>query len=309
MKSLKVSPEVLKEAEKEGSSREFFFRLLELLSGGALKRKEIKSLNHRELIKEIVKENSLEDYFFPSRSKNIYNALRKAFKLKEREEVESKWEENLKNWREEFEELLLKAASKYLLKVKDEELLKELYRKEWLLPSDILNAFEGKDFKNWILKVSTLDFLEGRLERWLKLPPFKRREKILRDILKAYSLNCIELAIYGLFPQCEGVVWDTFVKENTLEADVEALIRKRNRKFVTIQYATKLLLQDVFGQEELPSFLNHISFVEYKDGVLNRHAIGHGVAVKFGTKENFLKLFYFLDFLSEIIDLVFKSKL
>ncbi len=308
MKSLKVSPEVLKEAQKEGSSREFFFRLLELLSEGKLTRREIKTLNHREVIREIVRENALEDYFFPSKAKNIYNALRNAFRLKEREEVEREWEGKLKSWREEFEELLLRAASRYTLAVKDEELLKELYLKEWLLPSEILNSFPGGSFEEWIVKLSTPDFLKERLDSWLSLPPFKRREKILRDILKAYSLNCLELAIYALFPQCEGVVWDTFVKENTLEADIEELIRKRSRKFVTIQYATKLLLQFVFGKEELPPFLNHLSFVNYREGTLNRHAIGHGVAVNFGTVENFLKLFYFLDFLAEIVSLVLKSK-
>ncbi len=303
-----MSPEVLKEAEKEGSSREFFFRLLELLSEGRLSRREIKALNHREVIKEIVKANSLEEYFFPGRAKNIYNALRNAFRLRERAQVEREWEGKLKSWREEFEELLLKAASSYLLKVKDEELLRELYERDWLLPSDILNSFPGGNFEEWIVRVSTAEFLEGRLEGWLELPPFKRREKVLRDILKAYRLNCLELAIYGLFPQCEGVIWDTFVKENTLEADIEELIRKRSRKFVTIQYATKLLLQEVFGKGELPPFLNHLSFVDYKEGTLNRHAIGHGVAVNFGTGENFLKLFFFLDFLAEIISYIFKSK-
>jgi len=45
-------------------------------------------------------------------------------------------------------------------------------------------------------------------------------------------------------------------------------------------------------------------FVDYREGDLNRHAIQHGVAVGFGTKENFLKLFLFLDFLAEIISYI-----
>ncbi len=296
-----VSKEVLEAAEKEGSSREFFFKLVELLTG--LKRSEVKELNHEKLIKEIVKANRLEEFFFPSKSKNIYSALRKAFRLRERREVEREWNSKIKNWREEFEEKLYRAASRYLLKVENWELMRELYRKEWLLPSEVLNSFKGKteEFEDWIAEISGEEFLEKRVEKWMELPPFKRREKIVKDILKAYRLNCLELGIYGLFPLSEGVVWDAFVRENTLEADIEILIRKRNRKFVTIQYAVKLIVERVFSEEEIPPFLDWHPFVDYREGTLNRHAIQHGVAVNFGSKENFLKLFYFVDFLSEII--------
>ncbi len=295
-----VKREVLEEAEKEGSAREFFFKLVELLFG--LKRSEIKRLNHQNLIKEIVKANALEEFFYPSRSKNLYSALRKAFRLKERVSTEEKWEKTLKNWRQEFEEKLHRAASKYLLRVNDWNLAEELYKKEWLLPSDILNSFIGEqqEFERWILKISTVDLLKSRANRWLRKFPFKRREKIVNDIIKAYSFNCLELGIYALFPLSEGVVWDTFVKGNTLEADVEALIRKRNRKFVTIQYAVKLIVERVFSEKNIPPFLDWHPFVDYREGTLNRHAIQHGVAAEFGTEENFLKLFYFVDFLSEI---------
>ena len=305
--SLTVKREVLEEAEREGSSREFFFKLMELLSG--LSRKEVKELNHEKLVKEIVKANQLEEFFFPSKSKNIYSALRKAFRQKLRSEVEKEWEKKLKSWREEFEEKLHRAASRYLLKVENWELMRELYRREWLLPSEILNSFKGEaeEFESWIAEVSTEKFLRSRVENWMELPPFKRREKIVRDILKAHRLNCLELGIYGLFPLSEGVVWDTFVKENTLEADIEALIRKRNRKFVTIQYTVKLIVERVFSEEEIPPFLDWHPFVDYREGTLNRHAIQHGVAVNFGTKENFLKLFYFVDFLSEITGYLLES--
>ncbi len=303
-----VSKEVIEEAKKEGSSREFFFKLVELLTG--LKRSEVKKLNHEKLIKEIVKANRLEEFFFPSKSKNIYSALRKAFRLKEGTEVEREWNRKIKNWREEFEKKLHRAASRYLLAVENWELMGELYRKEWLLPSDVLNRFKRKteEFEDWIAKISTEEFLKKRVEKWMELPPFKRREKIVKDILKAYQLNCLELGIYGLFPLSEGVVWDAFVRENTLEADIESLIRKRNRKFVTIQYAVKLIVERVFSEEEIPPFLDWHPFVDYREGLLNRHAIQHGVAVEFGTKENFLKLFYFVDFLAEIIGYLLERK-
>ena len=298
--SLTVSDEVLEEAEKEGSAREFFFFLVSQLLN--LKRSEIKKLNHEELIKKIVKENGLEKFFFPSKSKNIYSALRKAFRQKRTFEVETEWNRKLKNWREEFEEKLHVASTKYLMNVKSWELLKELYRNGWILPSYAVNSCLNRDFIKFISEISeNTDSLKARAENWIKLSPFKRREKIVRDIVKSYELNCLELGIYALFPLSEGVVWDTFVKENTLEADIEQLIRKRNRKFVTIQYAVKLLVERIFQDEKIPEFLDWMPFVDYREGILNRHTIQHGVAVKFGTKENFLKLFLFVDFLAEII--------
>jgi len=201
---------------------------------------------------------------------------------------------------------LKKASVRYLLEVENRGLLKKLFLLDWIVPSDIVQEFTGepKEFSSWISKRADEEFLASRLENWLKLEAFRKREKLLRDILKAYQLNCIELGIYGLFPQTEGVIWDTIVKGNVIEADLESLIRKRNRKFVTIQYAMKLMIENIFGKGEIPRFLDWVRFVDYREGDLNRHAIQHGVAVGFGTKENFLKLFLFLDFLAEIISYI-----
>ena len=113
LKDLKVSKELLREAEKEGSAREFFFRLVELLSGGKLTRREIKKIPYEEqerLILELVRENSLEDFFSPKEAKNIYSALRKAFRRKEQEEIELEWEGKIANCDTLFEALIQKAA-------------------------------------------------------------------------------------------------------------------------------------------------------------------------------------------------------
>ncbi len=305
----KVSERILSEAEKEGSAREFFFKLIELLSEGELKRREIKKIPKEEqerIIYKIVRENRLDEFFSPGEAKNIYSALRKAFRKKRLSEIEEKWEKRLSDWRSQFEDVIKKASIRYLLEAGNMGLLKELFLLEWIVPSDIVREFSGKpeEFSNWILKRADEKFLASRLESWLKLEAFRKREKILRDILRAYQLNCIELGIYGLFPQTEGVIWDTIVKGNVIEADLESLIRKRNRKFVTIQYAMKLIIENIFGEGELPKFLDWVKFVDYREGSLNRHAIQHGVAVEFGTKENFLKLFLFLDFLAEIISYI-----
>ncbi|SMP14208.1 hypothetical protein SAMN06265339_1288 [Desulfurobacterium pacificum] len=306
----KVTEKVFKEAEKEGSAREFFFKLCELLSDGELSRKVLKKLSKEEqekVVFSLVKENGLERYF--KLSDNLFASLRKAFRAKYRLNVEKEWEEKLSNWRKEFEEALDRAVVSYLLKAEGREIVYQLYLKGWIVASDVVNEFKGsgEDFGKWVMERGDFSFLALRIEKWLELKPFKRREKILRDILKAYELGCLELAIYGLFPQTEGVIWDTFLKENVVEADLESLIRKRNRKFVTIQYAVKLIVEKLLGKDEIPDFFDWVRFVDYKEGTLNRHAIQHGVAVNFGTKENFLRLFLFLDFLAEIVFYLTKS--
>ena len=306
MMNFKVSEEILSEAEREGSAREFFFKLLELLSGGKLKRGEVKKIPEEEqerIIYRIVRENQLDEFFSPGEAKNIYSALRKAFRKKRLSKTEKVWEGKLSDWRSQFEDVIKKASVRYLLEAGDRGFLRELFLLDWIVPSDIFREFPGKpeEFSIWISERADEKFLSSRLESWLKLEAFRKREKLLKDILRAYRLNCLELGIYGLFPQTEGVIWDTFVKGNVIEADLESLIRKRNRKFVTIQYAMKLIIENIFGKGEIPKFLDWVRFVDYREGNLNRHAIQHGVAVGFGTKENFLKLFLFLDFLAEII--------
>jgi len=309
MMNFKVSERILSEAEKEGSAREFFFKLIEFLSKEKLRRREIKKIpkeDQEKIIYRIVRENQLDEFFSPGKAKNTYSALRKAFRKKRLSETEKEWERRLSDWRSQFEDVIKKASVRYLLKAENRELLKELFLLEWIVPSDIVQEFPGEpeEFSSWILKRADENFLGSRLENWLKLEAFRKREKLLRDILEAYQLNCVELGIYGLFPQTEGVIWDTIVKGNVIETDLESLIRKRNRKFVTIQYAMKLIIENIFGEGEIPGFLDWVRFVDYKEGSLNRHAIQHGVAVGFGTKENFLKLFLFLDFLAEIISYI-----
>ncbi len=304
---LKVNEEVFQEAEKEGSSREFFFKLIFLLSKGSLNRSYIKSLSSSQLEKlvmTIVVENNLEPYFELKGSKNIFNALRKALRAKFKGELEKVWEGKLTNWRAEFEHKVRFAAKKYYLKAGSIEKVKEMYRCGWVFPSYVFKNIDPGcgEFLDKIDRFLSVEFLESRVKTWVKLPAFKRRRKILSDTVKAFELNCIELSIYSLFAQIEGVVWDFFVKGNFLEADIESLIKKRNRKFVTVQYALKVILEEIFGEDvNIPYYLDWVKFIDFKDdGTLNRHVVQHGVSVNFGTKENFLRLFFLLDFLYEI---------
>jgi hypothetical protein len=304
---LKITEREFLEAEKEGSSREFFFKLVSLLSNGTLDRTFIKSLSSfdlENLIMNIVVENGLEPYFDLKNSKNIFNALRKALRAKFNDEQERVWESKLSNWRAEFEHKVKFAAKRYYFEAGGIERVKEFYKHGWVVPSYVLTDYGlnfelfASQFKRFLSK----EFLERRVQTWISIPAFKRREKILKDSVKAFILNCIELSIYSLFAQVEGVVWDFFVRGNFLESDIESLIKKRNRKFVTVQYALRVILEEVFGEDvNIPYYLDWVKFIDFKDdGTLNRHVVQHGVSVNFGTDENFLRLFLLLDFLYEI---------
>jgi hypothetical protein len=297
----RVSPQLLEEALKSGSSREFFFKLVASLTGGRVGRKELKRLPHGPFVERIVEANELSPYFFPSRS--VYTALRNAFLRRERERVELEWELTLKNWREELESFVRERVERYRSAVKELDLLFKLYEKEWLVPVWTVNLyapFKGVPFEEWLREFLTADRVEREVRRWLSLPAYRRREKVLQGVLHCYRLGHLEMAIYALFPLSEGAVWDSLVKDNPFEADLEALIRKRNRKFVSIQYAVKVVLELLFGSQEIPSFIDWHPFVDYREGFLNRHAVEHGVAVNFGTFENFAKVLLFNGFLCDL---------
>ena len=289
MKDLKISDEVFKLADKEGSAREFVRKLLNLLS---VDYRGLKREDEERIILEIVRQNGLEP-FFKLKGKNLYNALRKALKEKIRKEQNQSWETKIRSWRDEFEEKLRQASVIYLSKVGSKTKVRKLFEEGWIVPSDLVDS-----------NFNDIDIVK-RTGEWWHLKAFKRRKSIFEDILRTYQENMIEISIYAIFPQIEGVVWDSFVRDNLLESDIESLIRKRNRKFVTVQYALKIIIEDTVGEGDIPYYLKCVKFVDFKDnGTLNRHTVQHGVSINFGTKENFLRLFFLLDFLNEILTTV-----
>ena len=298
-----VSEELLAAARRAKSTRDFFFLLVEGITGGRLGPKELKRLEHKPFIDAIVRDNGLEPFFNPDAG-SLYTALFKAFERKEREAVEREWEAVLENWRSELEAQLDRCVSLYREASGPRlEVAFELYRREeLLLPLWVLEELPSPDeFWPWALEKFSPSAVEEELLRWEALPAYRRRSKILKQVAGAFASGWLELAIYALFPLAEGAVWDTLVRFNPLEKRLEELIRKRNRKFVTIQYALKLLLQRLLSISDIPSFLDWHPFIDYREGTLNRHAIQHGVAVEFGTRENFLKLLLFNGFLADVL--------
>ncbi|SNR69444.1 hypothetical protein [Desulfurobacterium atlanticum] len=297
---MRITEDIFQKAEKEGSAREFLFSLLKLLKGKDFSRKEFKSLNHEKVILEIVKENNLEPFFSISGSKNIYNALRKALREKFRRETEREWKSSLKNWRYEFERVLTFSISCYFIESGSFEKIRLLVLEDWIVPSYAVKEYSpGKEPFSVFKQFLDREFLFSRVKQFSSFSFLSHRGKILEDIVKSYFYGMAELSIYALFVQIEGVLWDIFVKGNPFESDIEELIRKRNRKFITVQYALKLIIEKLSGNSgKVPSVFDWVKFVDFKDdGTLNRNAVLHGISVNFGTDENFLKLFFLLDFL------------
>ena len=307
---MRIDERIFKEAEKEGSAREFLFALLKLLKGGDFSRREFKALNHEKIILEIVKENNLEPFFSISKGKNIYNALRKALREKFKSETEREWGNVLKNWRYEFEKMLTFSISCYFIESGSFEKVRELVLKDWIVPAYAVKEYSlGKEPFSVFKKFLEKRFLFSRVEQFCLYSFLSHRGKILQDIVKAYFNGMVELSVYGLFVQIEGVLWDVFVKGNPFETDIEELIRKRNRKFITVQYALKLIIEQLSGETgKVPSMFDWVKFVDFKDdGTLNRNAVLHGISVNFGTDENFLKLFLLLDFLVSLGSYIHKE--
>ncbi len=295
---MRVTEEVFKRAEKEGSAREFLFALLKEIKGEDFTRRDFKSLNHEKIILNLVKENNLEPYFSLSGSKNIYNALRKAFRSYFKAKTEKEWIKKLGNWRKEFESLLSKAVACYLVDSGSISRVQQLLSSGWIVPPYAVKVYKDGDpfesFKPFLEK----SFLKERFDKYGEIDFLSSRKTILDGILNAFLSGFTEIAIYGLFVQIEGVVWEVFVKRNPLEADIESLIRRRNRKFITIQYALKLITASITEEGTIPDFFDCIKFVDFKDdGRLNRNAVMHGISVNFGSRRNFLKLFLLFEFL------------
>lgn len=245
-----------------------------------------------------MKGNNLEPYFSLSGNKNIYNALRKAFRSYFKAKTEREWIKKLGDWRKEFEFLLSRAVAYYLVDSASISKVQKLLSYGWIVPPYAVKVYEGGDPFEYFKPFLEESFLKERFDRYGEIDFLSSRKAILDGVLNAFLSGFTEIAIYGLFVQIEGVVWEIFVKKNPLEADIESLIRKRNRKFITIQYALKLITASITEEGTIPEFFDCIRFVDFKDdGRLNRNAVMHGISVNFGSKRNFLKLFLLFEFL------------
>jgi len=300
--------EELIRAERAKRARGFFLNLVEaLLIEPPYVREDWVRLPEGELRKIallIAEANELSPYFRPKREKRFYNAFRNAWRMKRSSHNEAVFQRAIAAWKAHLEEGISAAAEAYERAVgKEREILASLARAGFVLSPTALSKFK-RSVEH--LEEGTLgatleaawsdEELAEIIDGWFDLEPFRRRERIIRAAFAAYLRGEYALAIYGLFPQPEGVMWDFLSCSNPSEAELEDLIGVQNRTFVTVEALIREVLSRLIGEEDLP-FYRFVKFVDVvDDGSLNRHAVEHGVLIEFGTKQNALRLILYLDF-------------
>jgi hypothetical protein len=305
---LQPTEEELLQAERAKRARGFFLSLVEaLLIEPPYVREDWVRLPEEELRKIallIAEANELSPYFKPKREKRFYNAFRNAWRMKRSSHNEAVFQRAIADWKAHLEEGISAAAEAYERAVgKEREILASLARAGFVLSPAALSKFkrnvEHLEEGTLAATLETLwpdKELEELVDRFFDLEPFRRREKIIKDAFSAYLRGEYALAIYGLFPQPEGVMWDFLSRANPAEAELEDLIGVQNRTFVTVEALIREVLSRLVGEEDLP-FYRFVKFVDaMDDGSLNRHAVEHGVLIEFGTKQNALRLILYLDF-------------
>jgi len=304
---LQPTEEELIRAERAKRARGFFLNLIEtLLIEPSYVRENWVRLPEGELRKLaliIAEANELSPYFKPKREKRFYNAFRNAWRMKRSSHNEAVFQRALAAWKAHLEGGLSAAAEAYQEMVGEAGIVKQLAQAGFVLAPNALTKVASKvsgleqGAIGATLEAAWSDEeLAEIVDGWFDLEPFRRRERIIRDAFSAYLRGEYALAIYGLFPQPEGVLWDFLSGSNPVEAQLEELIGTQNRTFVTVEALIREVLSRLIGEEDLP-FYRFVKFVDVvDDGSLNRHAVEHGVLIEFGTKQNALRLILYLDF-------------
>ncbi|MCD5416450.1 hypothetical protein LR032_05070 [Candidatus Bipolaricaulota bacterium] len=312
--------EELIRADRARRARGFFLALVEpLVVRPPYAHADWASLPEEELRKTallIAAENDLLSYFRPKGEKPFYNAFRNAWRMKRASHNEAVFQRALSIWKEHLESAISAAAKAYGQAVeKERNMLAPLARAGFVLAPGALSAFAGVSRDDGLSE----EVIGGRLEAlwteerlaelvdlWFDLEPFRRRERFIRDAFSAYLRGEYALAIYGLFPQPEGVMWDFLSRTNPAEPEIEELIRTQKRTFVTVEALLRKILARLIGEEDL-LFYRFVKFIDFADdSSLNRHAVGHGASIAFGTKRNALRLILFLDFTHAVLEELLK---
>jgi hypothetical protein len=279
--------EELIQAERAKRARGFFLALVEaLLIEPSFVREDWVRLPEealRPLALTIAEANDLLPFFRPKKEKQFYNAFRNAWRMKRSSHNEAIFQRAIATWKAHLEKGLAATTKAY-----EEIVVAKITSHVENLEKDKLGSYLETLWPN--------KDLERLIDHWFDLEPFRRRDKIIRDAFSAYCRGEYALAIYGLFPQPEGVMWDFLSLANPAEAELEELIGTQNRTFVTVEALIREILSRLIGKEDLP-FYRFVKFIEFADdGTLNRHAVEHGTSIAFGTKQNALRLILYLDF-------------
>ncbi len=300
-----------KKANEEKKSKSFFFQLIEILSVENTDTKFLEKVEEtclRKMSFAFARANGFSELYKPKDGKPFYNSFRNAIRIKRSKEVEKKWQDAVRKWKDGFMKDLSIAMRKYegILGGNALQVAKKSAQLGWFFSPEVIfklgfKSSKGMSSENIFKKISKAfnnTDIKKTSEGWLDSECFYHRKKIIISVISAYLRGELELAIYGLIPQTEGVIWDFLVRVNPMEGEMEELIKFQNKKFVTVESVMRTIVNMVSGDDKIP-FYKWVKFAEYEDDdrVLNRHAIEHGISMNFGTEENFLKLFFFLDFL------------
>jgi pyridoxal phosphate enzyme (YggS family) len=320
---LKIDDISYQMANEEKKAKAFFFRLVKLLSidGNGKNIEKIDEECLRQLSFSFAKANDFFELYSPKEEKPFYNAFRNALRVKKANEREQMWQSFVEKWKSRFAlklQAAIKAYGREISKNAHPEIIQEAAKIGWFFSPELFSKIRFRSYSsvnsaNIYRKVRKLCSSSKNLiemsEKWFDVEYFSRRKRIIRSIVNSYERRELELAIYALLPQTEGVVWDLLTHINDMEGEMEEMIKFQNKKFVTVEAVMRMIMKTVSGEDRIP-FYKWVKFAEYDDvnHDLNRHAIEHGISIRFGTKENFLKLFLFLDFLHFVISKVEMAK-
>lgn len=307
---LKINSVVYGISMKQKDSLGFLHTLIKQLIVGEISKEVLDNLSVNELQEITVafsKANGFSDLYRNPHNGNFLNSFRSSLKSNFIREEANNWQTAVEKWRSTFTGSVDRIVEEYHDSIGKDglEIAKIMARKGWMLSPDLilttritgLKPFDRKKAEKMIIARTDEDWMKDRMEAWNKLKPFYRRRKLINAIFEAYKRNDLEMAIYGLIPQSEGVIWDFLLENNPAESEMEELLRFSKKKFVTIESVMRIIMLKMTGLYTVP-FYSWVKFVDYDDEMdLNRHAIEHGIAVDFGTKENFFKLFSYLEFL------------
>ena len=256
----------------------------------------------RPLARLIARANGLEPYFKPKAEKPFYNAFRNAWRMQRAAHKDAIFQRALAAWKANLETGIVAAQRTYANETAEyRTVLAALASQGFILSPSVLQLIPMPASAAPLVSALTDNIITRLVDSWFDLPQFARRERPIRDAFAAFRRGEYALAIYGLFPQPEGVLWDYLKEANPAELSLEELVEVQGRTFVTVEAFLREILSRLIGTEELP-FYRFVKFAEFTDdGTLNRHAVEHGISLAFATRENALRLLVFTDFIHFVL--------
>ena len=137
---------------------------------------------------------------------------------------------------------------------------------------------------------------EKFLKRWEQTTILSKRLKIIKESISCFEQELYFTAIPVVFSQLEGMVADGYNHKGRMSG-------KQLKQYILDLFNAE---RDSSFETQLSQFYTNIILVGFEhsetiDSFLSRHAIMHGGDVEYGTKQNYIKLLLFFDFVYEKI--------